>query len=90
MIVNRTTSTPISVLHYDVDKDLLLRYGIQHLPFLVVQKIKVEDKSLFGYCCCTDVKDGCSYSEYVFETNTHFFHKIFQTICIYLPLVAGK
>ena len=43
--MNRTTSTPISVLRYDVDKDLLLCYGIQHLPFLVVQKIKVEDKS---------------------------------------------
>ena len=42
--MNRTTSTPISVLSYDVDKDLL-RAGIQHLPFQLFQEIKVEDKS---------------------------------------------
>ena len=44
MLVNRTTSAAISVLRYDVDKDILLRSGIQHLPFLVAQNIKVEDK----------------------------------------------
>ena len=59
MIVNRTTSTPTSILHYDVVKDLLPRSGIQHLPFLVVQEIKVKKQelnSLFSCCCCcTDV-----------------------------------
>ena len=40
---------PISVLCYDVDKDLLLRSGIQHLPFQIVQEIKVEDKSKTVY-----------------------------------------
>ena len=45
MFMNRISSAPISVLRYDVDKDLLLRSGIQHLPFLVVQKIKDKGKS---------------------------------------------
>ena len=42
--MNRTTRAPLSVLHYDVDKDLL-RSGIQHLPFQLLQELKVEDKS---------------------------------------------
>ena len=43
--MNRTTRAPIYVLHYDVDKDFLLRSGIQHLPFQAIQEMKVEDKS---------------------------------------------
>ena len=36
---------PISVLRYDVDKDLLPS-GIQHLPFQLFQEIRIKDKSL--------------------------------------------
>ena len=39
---NKRTS---SVLPYDVDKELLLHSGIQHLPFQLVQEMKVQDKS---------------------------------------------
>ena len=35
----------ISVLRYDVDKDLLPS-GIQHLPFQLFQEIRIKDKSL--------------------------------------------
>ena len=35
---------PISVLRYDVDKDLLPS-GIPHLPFQLFQEIRIKDKS---------------------------------------------
>ena len=34
--MNRITSAPISVLCYDVDKDLLLRSGIQQVVYLCI------------------------------------------------------
>ena len=46
--MNMTTSVPISVLRYDVDKDLLCS-GIWHLPFKFFYEIIVENKSLTVY-----------------------------------------
>ena len=47
--MNRTTSAPISVLSYDVDKGLELHSRIQHLPFLVVPN-KSQKQELNHFC----------------------------------------
>ena len=52
--MNSTTSTPISVLRYDVDKGLL-RSGIltSNLSFVLRNKSRTQElNSLFGCCCC--------------------------------------
>ena len=69
MFMNRISSAPISVLRYDVDKDLLLRSGIQHLSFIVVKENKSQRQelnSLFGcwlvllYRCLDVIASYCS------------------------------
>ena len=53
-VLKRTTSVPISVLCYDLDKDLTSVWY-----------------SVFTQSCFP--KNGCSYCEHVFESNTHCY-----------------